>query len=306
MRILLFGASGRSGQVLAEAARAAGHAVLAPSHEQCDLRALQGLSDAVLRCGADAVVNAAAVSGLEDCLADPLTAHAVNAMAPAAMALACRHTGARFVHLSTDYVLDGRRAGLKDEGAKCRPLSVYAESKREGELEVLEALPEALVLRVSWICGNPRRPSFVESMLRRALAGQELAAIADKFSLPTDARSIAGAVLALLAEPEGERSCGIFHLCSGGSPLGWHGCAQVALRRAVELGALPELPPVREQRLDEASFFREPRPRHTAMDHARLRRRLQELGADAEALLPPAELCLERVAERFLRAEGAL
>lgn len=306
MRLLLFGASGRSGQVLAEMARAAGFAVLAPAHAECDLCDLQAVSELVLRCGADAVVNTAAISGLEACLDDPLTAHVVNAMAPAAMALACRHTGARFVHLSTDYVLDGRREGLKDEGGKCRPLGVYAESKREGELEVLEAFPEALVLRVSWICGNPRRPSFVESTLRRALEGRELAAIADKFSLPTDAQSIAGVVLALLAEPDGGRSGGVFHLCSGGSSLSWHGCALAALRRAVELGALPELPPVRAQRLDEASFFREPRPRHTAMDHGRLRRRLQELGADAEALLPPAELCLERVAERFLRAQGLL
>lgn len=304
MKILLFGGTGRCGRVLGEWLSEAGHELLAPAHGDCDLRDAAAVSRLVLGCGAEAVVNAAAISGPESCLDDPLTAHGVNAMAPAAMALACRHTGARLIHLSTDYVLDGRRAGLKDESAKCRPINVYGESKREGELEVLEALPEALVVRVSWICGNPQKPSFVESTLAKALAAQPLAAIADKFSLPTDARDIAAALAALLQEPEGDRTAGVVQLCSGGEPMSWHGCASAALRCAVELGALPSMPELREQRLDEASFFRDARPRHTAMSNARLAARLSRL--PGAPVLPEAQLCLRRVTERYLRAVGAL
>lgn len=265
-RILIFGASGRTGQLVHEAAGRAGYEVLAPAHADCPLEAAGALSDLVLASGAQLVVNCAAISGLEACADDPLLAHRVNAVAPAAMALACRHTGARFVHLSTDYVLCGRRQGLKDERAKCRPVCVYAESKREGEWQVLEALPVAVVARVSWVCGNPRKHSFVESVLARALAGQPIAAVADKESLPTDAADIARAVLAL---GEGGYS-GVVHVCSSGEPLSWWHCAELALQEAVALGALPELPPLERQKLDEVAFFRERRPRYTAMSNARL------------------------------------
>ena len=287
---LLFGGNGRTGQITARAATRAGYQLLAPTHAECPLEDAEAVSDLVLHSKAAVVVNCAAISGLEACAANPLQAHLVNAVAPAAMALACRHTGARFIHLSTDYVLDGRRAGLKNESAKCRPAGWYAESKREGELEVLEALPEALVARVSWICGNPARPAFVEQALARALRGEPLAAVADKYSLPTDAEDIARVLLALA---EGEAH-GILHLCSLGEPCSWWECAHTALQEAVACGALPAMPPLVRQELDKVPFFREPRPRHTAMDAARL----CAMGIP----MPTADECVRRAARRFLAA----
>ena len=290
-RILIFGATGRTGQVLRELAEQTGYEVLAPAHAACPLEQAGAVSDLVLGSGAQLVVNCAAISGLEACGDDALQAHLVNAVAPAAMALACRHTGARFVHLSTDYVLCGHKAGLKDERAKCKPINCYGESKREGELQVLEALPSAVVARVSWVCGNPRKPSFIESTVARALAGQPLAAVADKDSLPTDAADIARAVLALGAGSFG----GVVHLTSVGEPLSWWECATLALETAVEQGALPELPPVEKQWLDKVPFFREPRPRHTAMSSARL---TTQLGIP----MPGAAETVAAVTRRYLAA----
>ena len=271
----------------------AGYEVLAPAHADCPLEQAEQVSDLVLGCGAQLVVNCAAISGLEACADDPLQAHLVNAVAPAAMALACRHTGARFVHLSTDYVLCGRRPGLKDESARCRPINWYAESKREGELQVLEALPTAVVARVSWVCGNPQKPSFIESSVAKALAGQELAAVADKVSLPTDAADIARAALAL---GEGDYA-GIIHVCSGGEPLSWWHCATLALQAAVEQGALPAAPAIAQQKLDEVPFFREPRPRYTGMSNARL---TGQLGI----AMPGAAETVAAVVRRYLEQLG--
>lgn len=292
-RILIFGASGRTGQVLQAAAVQAGYEVLAPAHSDCPLEQAEQVSDLVLGCGAQLVVNCAAISGLEACADEPLQAHLVNAVAPAAMALACRHTGARFVHLSTDYVLCGRRPGVKDESARCRPINWYAESKREGELQVLEALPTAVVARVSWVCGNPQKPSFIESSVAKALAGQELAAVADKVSLPTDAADIARAALAL---GEGDYA-GIIHVCSGGEPLSWWHCATLALQAAVEQGALPAAPAIAQQKLDEVPFFREPRPRYTGMSNARL---TGQLGI----AMPGAAETVTAVVRRYLEQRG--
>lgn len=248
------------------------------------------MSEMVLGSGAELVVNCAAISGLEACGDDPLRAHLINALAPAAMALACRHTGARFVHLSTDYVLDGRRDGLKDESAKCRPACVYAESKREGELQVQEAWSESIIARVSWICGNPAKPGFAESVVAKALAGYSLAAIADKTSLPTDAEDIARVVLALASAG----AKGVFHVCSRGEPMSWWDCARVALDEAVQGGMLPAVPEVVQQKLDEVSFFREPRPRHTAMVSTRL--------AAFGIFMPTAEETIRRAVRRWCGA----
>ena len=295
MKALLFGGSGRTGACVAEAVRGRGWELLSPTHGECDLEHPDALADYVLAHPADLVVNCAAVSGLEACADDPLRAHRINAMSPAAMALACRHTGARFIHLSTDYVLDGRQPGFKAEDAHCRPEGWYALSKREGEQEVPEALPSAVVARVSWICGNPRRPAFVEQMLGKALDGRPLAAIADKYSMPTDARDIARAVLQL-AETDYR---GTIHICSGAegeSPLSWWDCARLALQEAERLGALPSLPEIAQQKLADASFFREPRPRHTAMDNTRLR----GLGIP----MPSAKETIAAVAARFLQARA--
>ncbi len=254
---------------MVETAQARGHSTTAPTHAACDLRHPEQVAQAVLEARADIVINCAAVSGLEACADDAQAARCINAEAPAAMARACKCCGARFVHLSTDYVLCGREPGLKGEQSPCAPICVYGESKLAGEHAVAAANEESLILRVSWLCGNPARPGFPESIAMKALAGQPLAAIDDKDSLPTDVYELAAAALQLAER--GER--GTLHLCSTGQPISWWQSAQLALRALVEAGALPHLPPIAAQKLAQAHFFREPRPRHTAMDNAALRAR---------------------------------
>lgn len=255
------------GQVMSRKAREQGWQTLEPTHAECDLLHPQGVSDYVLaHPEAEAVVNCAAVSGPETCMDDALSAHLINAVSPAEMALACRHTGARFVQLSTDYVLDGRRSGKKREEDRCKPINTYGESKLEGERQVMENNAESLILRVSWVCGNAAKPSFVESMPERARRGEALAAVADKYSLPTHVDDIARATLALIER----QVAGLLHLTSCGEPLSWLECADIALRCAAEAGALPAVPSITPQRLDEVPFFRALRPRHTAMDNSAL------------------------------------
>ena len=295
MRILIFGASGRTGQIVQRIAAAAGHHTLTPAHADCPLENTHQLSNYVLTSNADLIINCAAISNIETCAADPLQAHLINALAPATMALACRHTGARFIHLSTDYVLDGRRPGIRNESAKCRPINCYAETKREGEYQTLEANPAAIIARVSWVCGNPARPSFIESTLTRALAGQPLAAVADKYSLPTAAADIARAALHLATTEHR----GVIHLTSSGAPLSWWHCATLALQAAVQQGALAEAPAIQQQQLDSVPFFREPRPRHTAMDNTLLTTTLGIPMPTAEQTIHAAVAA--HVSQRFCR-----
>ena len=263
--------------------------------QDCELTDTEGIDPFLQRERPDCFVNCAAVSGLEEALDDPLRAHLVNAMAPAAMARACRRLDMRFIHLSTDYVLDGRKPGLKAEDAPSRPCCMYGESKREGELQTLEENPEAVILRTSWVCGNAERPSFLEQTVRRALNGEELSGIADKYSLPTDVEDL---VRAIAAMADHDRLAGIFHTCSGGEPLTWHGYAERVVAVLAAEGALMSVPPVRPVLLAEASFFREPRPRHTAMDN-------RKLCGEAALPMPSADETIRRAVLRMLRETSA-
>ncbi len=290
MKVLIFGASGRVGQVLCREARAVGIQLVTPTHRQCDLLFPTAVSDCVLRADVDAVVNCAAMSRLEPCEDGALSAHLVNAMSPGEMALACRHTGARFIHLSTDYVLDARRPGLKPPDAKCKPVNVYGMSKAEGELQVRENGADALILRVSWVCGNPRHPSFLEAGLSRAMKGETLSAIDDQYSLPTYAGDIAHAILALLSIDVN----GIFHLTSTGEPISRYACLRMALEYACSVGALRDIPSISPLKLRDVPSFRATRPVHSAMDNSALR----ALGIP---LLNTRE-CIRRATDDFLRA----
>ena len=251
-RTLVFGADGRVGSRLAAYLEEHGLEVVKCGRGFCDLKDLSALKRVLLSSGATHVVNCAAVSGLEACLDDPETAHRVNAMAPEMMARICRLEGMRFIHLSTDYVLDGRREG---------------ESKLEAEFRVREEMPDALVARVSWVFGNPGRPSFLEMVLRRAMKREPLAAVADKWSMPTWVEDLC-VWLRFLAYESG--ASGVLHLCQSGEPVSWHSYAITVLKCAVKHGLLPSLPPVAEQKLDEQAGFRDARPRHTAMSCERL------------------------------------
>ncbi len=261
-KTLVFGAGGRVGSILTEYLEKFGKDVLACRHADCDLCNLAAVKDVILSSGATHVINCAAVSGIEACLDDPVTAHYVNAMAPELMARLCRQEGMRFIHLSTDYVLDGRRPGLLKEDGKCRPECTYGESKLEAELRIREEMPQALIARVAWVFGNPARPSFPEMMLRRALNGQPLAAIADKWSMPTYVADLCEWLGFLLYE--NAAGC-ILHLCQSGEPVSWHEYAVTTLKSAVKHGLLTDLPAVAEQKLDQQAGFRDARPRHTAM-----------------------------------------
>jgi dTDP-4-dehydrorhamnose reductase len=135
-------------------------------------------------------------------------------------------------------------------------------TKREGERAVLEA--GGTVMRISWVFG-PEKPAFPDQILERALAGEPLAAVADKESLPTFTTDLAGWVATWLAAGA---PAGCFHACNSGPLVSWHGIALEILALLAERGLAA--PPLRALSLEQMGSFRAARPRHTAMATKRL------------------------------------
>lgn len=265
MRVAITGVSGRLGGALARAL-AAGHEVIRLDRSVVDLACPARIAPALAGCEFDLLINPAALTSPDLAEAEPELARLVNAVAPGVLAECCRHRGARMVHVSTDYVFGGRQPGLRQEDWPPDPVGVYGTTKRAGEQAVLAADPGACVVRVSWLYGGGR-PGFPEQVIERAAAGEPLAMIDDKFSLPTCVDDLVGW---LLAVAENRAAAGIFHACPSGPPASWRDWALAVLDAAVAAGRFAGRPEVAALRLAEVGFFRSPRPLHTAMANGRL------------------------------------
>jgi dTDP-4-dehydrorhamnose reductase len=276
MRIAITGTTGRVGAALAQHLSHE-HEIIALSRQQLDLADPAGIERALhsidsLAC--DVWLHPAAITRLEDCEDDPELAMQVNASSPAHIASWCAASGVRMIQISTDYVFDGCSSSLLDESAAAFPIHAYGRSKLAGERAVL-AHPQHLVLRVSWVFG-PEKPSFVDGVFDAAIAGRPLAAIADKWSLPTHTADLASWVSRLLQTD----AVGTVHACQSGEPASWHDMACCVVEEMAACGCLAAVPEVRELALDQMESFRAQRPRFTAMSNAWLSQYLGEAPRD--------------------------
>jgi len=267
MRVIITGSTGRLGGAFLSLWGQDHHIeVIAPGRGQLDLAQPASLCSALQAMQFDVLVNAAAITGLEQCLDEPKTATAVNTTSPRVMAEVCRKKGARLVHFSTDYVLSGEQPGLKAETDATGAVNVYGASKEAAEDAVMEADPTALVGRVSWLFGPDGRPSHFDQVLDRSRAGECQELIDDKFSMPTFTHDVVGWVGQLLKTP----AAGVYHLCNSGEPESWYSYAQKVIRLASCLGDTVKEENLLAKPIAEAVFFRDQRPIHTAMCPARI------------------------------------
>ena len=190
LKIVVLGAGGRLGAALARE-YASQYDVTGFTHAELDLARPEVLRSTLEPLAFDVLINAAALTNVDYCEDHRDEAMRLNAQAPELLAEICRERNRRFIHVSTDYVFDGKKREPYTEEDPAHAISVYGESKREGELRVLEANGRALVIRVSWVFG-PDRPSFVDAILKKARTEDQVVAVADKFSTPTYTRGYCG------------------------------------------------------------------------------------------------------------------
>src|SRR6478752_6211820 len=206
-RVVIVGAGGRLGAALLRH-YAGVFAVVGFNHAQLDLGKPEQLRAILGGLEFDALINSAAQTNVDRCETHQEEAFALNAEAPRVLAEICAAKQARFIHISTDYVFDGEKREPYREDDEARPISVYGESKREGERRTLAANDRALIVRVSWVFG-PDRPSFVDWAIGQAREREEVKAIADKWATPTYTLDLAAWLAPLIT---GDEVSGILHL----------------------------------------------------------------------------------------------
>ena len=246
--ILVFGSQGQVATCLREAVLPAGWSVRTAGRAEGDITVRQDVDRIVGTSGAAAVINAAAYTAVDKAESEPEAAIAVNRDGASHIAEACARTGVPLIHLSTDYVFDGRAVGhAYREEDPIAPVSVYGASKAEGDQAVRDATPRHAIVRTAWVY-SPHGQNFVKTMLRLGRERPELGIVADQHGCPTAASDIAGTLVAMavrMAEPNGGGDLyGTFHF-SGTGPTTWFGFAQEIFRLAARHGhPVPMLRPI--------------------------------------------------------------
>lgn len=224
-RLLVTGAAGMLGRdLLAVLATRDDLSVTATTRADLDITDPRAVPAAV--AGHDVVINAAAWTDVDGAESQERAATAVNGDAVATLAAACATTGARLIHVSTDYVFPGDATEAYPEDAPTGPVNAYGRGKLVGELAVARLLPESgYLVRTAWLYGA-HGPNFVATMLRLAGECERLDVVDDQRGQPTWSYRLAERLVALAdAALAGHAAPGVYHGTSSGETT-WYGLAR--------------------------------------------------------------------------------
>jgi len=244
MKILVFGASGQIGREVCRAAWPPRYAILPLDRKAVDITKSAAVSAMLARETPDLVINLAAYTAVDRAESEPDVAWAANCAGAAHIAGACDESATPLVHLSTDYVFDGRKTGPYREEDAVGPLGVYGRSKEAGERAVRAAVARHMILRTAWVFGA-YGANFVKTMLRLAAERPVLRVVADQRGCPTAAADIAAALMVIAAHIErGKAKWGTYHFVGAGA-TSWHSFAQAIFDQAApQLAACPQVEPI--------------------------------------------------------------
>jgi len=215
MRILVTGARGMLGQDVVNTLEMNGHEVwgtdIVSTEETLDITRPDQLRYAIASFRPEWIVNCAAYTNVDGAEGHEEEAFLLNAKGPDMLALACRKSSVRLLHISTDYVFDGaKNAPYSEEDQPC-PINVYGVSKLAGENAIRHQMTEYLIVRTQWLIGHHGR-NFVSTILAAAQMKESIQVVNDQWGCPTFSHDLAKA-MALLMEADAR---GIFHVCNRG------------------------------------------------------------------------------------------
>jgi len=223
VRILLTGAQGQLGRALQ--VHHGPHEIIALNREQLDITESGAVAQAVAAHAPDVVINAAAYNFVDRAETEAETAHRVNAVGPRNLAVATSARGIPLLHVSSDYVFDGRSARPYHEDDPTAPLSVYGASKLAGEQAVRETSERHWIVRTAWLYHTEGR-NFPRTMLELGAKGP-VRVVNDQHGSPTYAPHLAAGVLQLL----GAGAYGTYHIAGGGG-TSWFELTRALFRAA--------------------------------------------------------------------------
>lgn len=224
MKILLTGAGGMLGRVLAPCLESRGHLVKGMPREELDVTNYQQVMQLLSFAKPDLVMHSAAYTRVDQAESEPDLAYLINGYGTENMAVACNAFDIPMLYVSTDYVFDGEQKRPYTTWDETKPLSVYGKTKLSGEQAVQRHLSRFYIVRTSWLYG-PYGPNFVDTILGMADKRDVLRVVSDQWGTPTCTLSLAETIADLIAS---ER-CGVYHATDGGV-TNWYDFARAIIK----------------------------------------------------------------------------
>lgn len=268
MKVLVSGGGGQLARCLVDRAKRFPEIdLVALEREAFDLTDSLSIATALREAAPMVVINAAAHTAVDAAEDEPQRAFAINADGAGRLAEAARDAGVRLIHLSTDYVFDGRASHPYREEDPTGPLGVYGRSKLAGEEQVRAAHDEAMIVRTAWVC-SPFGRNFVRSILAAARTRDALDVVSDPRGSPTSALDLADALLAVVDRWRGADRTGLgatYHVAGTGA-ASWYEVARHVMAEAARQG----LPSAKVRPIAAADWpARAPRPAWSVLDSSR-------------------------------------
>jgi dTDP-4-dehydrorhamnose reductase len=249
MHVLLLGAGGQLGMQLAKTLGGEPEDkvdLTALTRAELDFTDADALRSAIRAAKPEIVINAAAYTAVDKAESEPELARLINAVAPAVIAAEIARTNVWLIHYSTDYVFDGSGIRPWVETDTTGPLSVYGQTKLDGELSIAASGCRHVILRTSWVYAAEGR-NFLHTMLRLGREREQLKIVDDQIGAPTSAEAITEATRAVLRQlsvsNEDAAASGIYHLTCAGE-TSWCGFAQAIFAAFARSQKAPEVLPI--------------------------------------------------------------
>lgn len=194
MRIVLTGANGQLGRCIQDVwqTNTTPHELITLDRSQLDLSKTDSIVPILTSLKPDIIINAAAYTAVDLAEDEPNLAYLINTAAVEKIAEACSETDAGLIHISTDYVFDGKNSVPYSSNSVINPQSVYGHTKSEGEVFV-NKLEKHLIIRTAWVYSEYGN-NFLKTMIRLATQHKQLKVVNDQIGCPTDALSLAKAI----------------------------------------------------------------------------------------------------------------
>ncbi len=263
--------TGGNGQLATSLAQAGGERVHRVGRPEFDFDRPDTIDAAFKAASPSIVVNAAAHTGVDLAETEQEASLRANRDGPRLLAELCATAGVPLIHVSTDYVYDGRKGAPYVETDKVAPTGVYGRTKREGEEAALAANAQTIVLRTSWVF-SPYGRNFIKTMLNAQTRTSTLKVVADQQGSPTSAPDLAEAILAIVRRIEtggfDPALTGIYHAANRGFTT-WHGLATATFEEARRHGrTMPDVGAIKTEDWPTPAA----RPPDTRLDCSKLER----------------------------------
>ena len=231
MKILILGSKGQLGQCLNDQLATTDYDVVYTSRGQIDIAEIEVTRTQILEISPDIVINATAYTAVDKAEEECQAANCINHLAVANISNICNQLNCWLIHVSTDYVFDGKSKFPYKEDNPTNPQSVYGDSKLKGEMAIEASGCKYLIIRTAWVYSEYGN-NFLKTMLGLSTDRDELSIVGDQIGCPTYAQDIAKSIVSILSSLDSKASSsGIYHYC-GDDPCSWFEFAQAIFLEA--------------------------------------------------------------------------